>query len=41
MKLQGLPKDFKAVIKWEHQDEAFEDIAKGIRHCVEDFYNPK
>lgn len=34
MKLQGLPKDFKHVIKWEHQDEAFTDIAKGIREVA-------
>jgi Flp pilus assembly protein TadD len=31
MKLQGLPNNFKPVIKWEHQDDAFTDIAKGIR----------
>jgi hypothetical protein len=31
MKLQGLPKNFKPVTKWTNQDEAFTDIAKGIR----------
>jgi hypothetical protein len=31
MKLQGLPKDFKPVTKWTHRDDAFTDIAKGIR----------
>ncbi len=41
MTLQGLPKDFKPVITWEHQDEAFTDIAKGIRACAEKIRNPK
>ncbi len=41
MKLQGLPKNFKPVIKWEHQDDAFTDIAKGIRAVAEEIRNPK
>ncbi|MEE9338568.1 MAG: toll/interleukin-1 receptor domain-containing protein [Methylococcaceae bacterium] len=41
MKLQGLPKDFKPVIKWDHQDEAFTDIAEGIRAIAEEISNPK
>ncbi len=35
MKLQGLPKDFKPVTKWDNQDEAFTNIAKGIRAVAE------
>ncbi len=35
MKLQGLPKNFKPVTQWANQDEAFADIAKGIRRLVE------
>ena len=31
MKLQGLPKNFKPVTTWANPDEAFTDIAKGIR----------
>lgn len=34
-KLQGLPKDMKPVTTWANQDEAFTDIAKGIRQAVE------
>lgn len=41
MDLQGLPKDFKPVITWEHQDEAFTDIAKNIRAVAERIRNPK
>lgn len=33
-KLQGLPKDAKAVTTWNNQDEAFTEIAKGIREAV-------
>ncbi len=36
MKLQGLPKDFKPVTKWDNQDEAFTDIARGIREVAKD-----
>jgi len=35
MRLQGLPKDFKPVTKWDDQDEAFTEIAKGIRKVAE------
>jgi hypothetical protein len=46
MKLQGLPKDFKPVTTWPNQDEAFTDIAKGIRAAAtkirtEGIHNPK
>lgn len=33
-KLQALPKDAKAVTQWISQDEAFENIAKGVRVLV-------
>ena len=33
-KLQALPKDMTPVTKWDDQDEAFTDIAKGIRKVV-------
>lgn len=36
MKLQGLPKDFKPVTTWANRDEAFTDIARGIRAAVEE-----
>lgn len=34
-KLQALPKDAMAVTSWENQDEAFTDVAKGLRRVVE------
>ena len=34
-KLQAVPKDAKPVTTWENQDEAFTDIARGIREAVE------
>jgi hypothetical protein len=34
-KLQGLPKDMKPVTSWTNQDEAFTDIARGIRQAVD------
>ena len=39
MKLQGLPKNFKPVTTWTNQDEAFTDIAKGIRAAAEAIRN--
>jgi hypothetical protein len=33
-RLQALPKDAKPVTTWENQDEAFTDVAKGIRKAV-------
>ena len=33
-KLQALPKDAKPVVRWESQDEAFTNIAQGIRETV-------
>ena len=38
MKLQGLPKDFKPVVKWRYRDEAFTDIVKSIRAVAEDIH---
>jgi hypothetical protein len=35
-KLQALPKNAKAVISWKSHDEAFFDVAEGIRRVVED-----
>jgi len=35
-KLQALPKDGKPVKAWNNQDEAFKDIAVGIRRVAED-----
>lgn len=35
MALQGLPKNFTPVSKWPDKDEAFTDIAKGIRDVAE------
>ncbi|MDT5060674.1 MAG: hypothetical protein QOH63_1133 [Acidobacteriota bacterium] len=35
-KVQGLPKDAKPVTRWDDKDEAFLDIARGIRRAVED-----
>ena len=34
-KLQALPKDGKPVTSWTDQDEAFTDVARGIRKVVE------
>ena len=34
-KLQALPKDGKAVTTWANRDEAFTDIARGIRRVAE------
>jgi CheY-like chemotaxis protein len=33
-KLQGLPKDFKAVTSWPNRDEAWTDVARGIRRAA-------
>jgi hypothetical protein len=34
-KLQALPKDGKPVTSWKNRDEAFTDVARGIREAVE------
>jgi len=34
MKLQGLPTDLKAVTSWPNRDEAWTDVAKGLRKAV-------
>ena len=36
-KLQGLPKDMKPVTSWSNRDEAWTDVAKGIKKVVEEF----
>ena len=41
MTLQGLPTNFKAVTTWANQDEAFTDIAKGIRTAAGKIRNAK
>ncbi len=35
-KLQALPKNAEAVTNWDNRDQAFADIARGIRKAVED-----
>jgi hypothetical protein len=35
-KLQALPKDGRAVTSWPNQDEAFSDIARGIRSVAQE-----
>ncbi len=35
-KLQALPKDGKAVTSWGNRDEAFEDVARGIKRAIEE-----
>jgi hypothetical protein len=35
-KLQTLPKDAKPVTKWSNRDEAWTDVARGIRKVVEE-----
>ncbi len=34
-KLQALPKDAEAVTSWANQDEAFKNVARGIRKAIE------
>lgn len=34
-KLQALPKNAKPITSWENTDEAFMDVAKGIRRAIE------
>ena len=35
-KLQALPKDAKSITTWSNRDDAFLDVARGIRKVVED-----
>jgi hypothetical protein len=35
-KLQALPKDGKAVASWENPDEAWTDVARGLRRAAEE-----
>ena len=39
-KLQALPKDGRAITSWPNQDEAFSDIARGIRSIAEELVKP-
>jgi len=40
-RLQALPKDGRPVTRWRPQDEAFLDIAQGIRSVAEELaYHP-
>ena len=39
-KLQALPKDAKPVTTWANRDEAFVDVARGIRAVVKELLNP-
>jgi hypothetical protein len=34
-KLQALPKDGKAVMSWHNQDDAFVDVAEGLRRMLD------
>ncbi len=34
--LKALPKDGKEVVRWRHRDDAFLDIARGIRNIIEE-----
>jgi hypothetical protein len=34
-KLQALPKDAKPITKWNNRDEAFADVARGIRTAIQ------
>jgi internalin A len=40
-KIQGLPKDMKAVTSWSNEDEAFTNIAKGISKSIDNYLNRK
>lgn len=40
-KLQALPKDARPITSWTNQDEAFADVAKGIRNAVTDIKNKR
>lgn len=39
-KLQALPKDAKAISKWANPDEAYMDVANGIRRAAENLAKP-
>ncbi len=39
-KLQALPKDGKAITIWPNQDEAFAEVARGVRRAVEELMRP-
>lgn len=39
-RLQALPRDGKAVTSWSNRDEAFEDVAKGIRQVINELVLP-
>ncbi len=39
-KLQGLPKDARPITSWSNRDEAFLDVARGIKKAVQSLANP-
>ncbi len=39
-RLQALPHDGKAVTKWDNQDEAFQDVARGLRRVITEYTGP-
>ncbi|MDJ0717126.1 MAG: SUMF1/EgtB/PvdO family nonheme iron enzyme [Prochloraceae cyanobacterium] len=40
-KLQAFPKDAKAIATWENKNEAFLDVAKGIRKVAQDLFKQR
>ena len=40
-KLQAFPKDAKAITTWENKNEAFLDVAKGIRKVAQDLFEQR
>ena len=41
MKLQGLPTDLRAVTSWPNRDEAWTNVAKGLRATVKALHEKK
>src|SRR5437016_4520884 len=39
-RLQALPRGGKPVVKWDNQDEAFQDIALGLRRVIAEYIGP-
>lgn len=40
-KLQALPRDGKPVVKWDRRDDAFLNVAEGIRHAIKRLTKPE
>jgi hypothetical protein len=38
--LQALPINARPITSWENRDDAFADVARGIRAAIEEFTNP-